>query len=205
MATRYNLGGLPILGKSVQMGDVYVGAAVSLFGNALVNYVNVKTVSATMPAGVLDKLPVWLRPIVGPSVAGAVLYFAQKKSKPSRAEGHAAGAIAVGIAQVIKTLAIDQVNKAPADSALKNLNFAGVPVYGVTPQFQASSGPSYPGLNGFGEVVSGRGFLPGPRNQHGFGEVVQGPAYRGGMADQAVLNGLAGVSQATMSAEAETV
>lgn len=220
MAGTMRLGALPILGRSVQMGDVYAGAALGVAGNVLINYLDQMWAKAQGPVGVqqdgsvnwqspLSKLPVQIRPLLGPALAGALAFFATRRKWPSRAEGLLAGAVGAGIYAAVKqTGATAAANAAQTDpnSLMANLNFAGVPVTLVTPGLQ----PRYR-VNGMGDVVVAPAYgrlgavyaQPSPYRSMGrMGEVVAGPGYGSkAYADQVKLEGMGRASEQVMHDE----
>lgn len=94
---RYKLNGFPILGESVQMGDVYAGAALGAFGVGVVNAVD------GFASGKINELlgsyASIVKPMLGAVALSTAAWMLQKNRNPARAKGHVAGIVAVGLSK----------------------------------------------------------------------------------------------------------
>jgi hypothetical protein len=140
------LSGTP-LGWSAKGSDLAVGAAVGFGGSAALKM----GLAKVMPAGVPDFVQKFW-PVIGSGLAGAVAYFAQKKSHKSRAEAHLLGALLAGAA----VSAWDALSSALPNSfsdvvqlrlgARRGYRGFGVPVNEVTPAIGPGAYAGYRGV-----------------------------------------------------------
>jgi hypothetical protein len=103
--TSVNLGALPgldILDRSASGMDVLMGAAVGFVGAQVVSGLASKYLPASIKDTLLkpDSAISKVAPLVMAGTAGAILYYAQRKS--SRGYGHLIGALAVGAALTVR-------------------------------------------------------------------------------------------------------
>lgn len=129
--TSVNLGALPgldMLDKSANGMDVLIGAAVGFVGGQVVSGLAMKYLPESVTSMLVgsDGKPSIISkilPLVVSGAAGAILYYAQKKS--SRGYGHLVGSLAVGAAFTVREFLKDQTIAGITFSEVVGVNLGG--------------------------------------------------------------------------------